>query len=59
MFWIISTVSLIYGKFFDPMFDGFYVLLMRQLVFNRPQRMGWSKKQRKPLKLTKIDHLRT
>ena len=32
-FWIISTVSLIYGKFFDPMFDGFIVLFLRQLVF--------------------------
>ncbi len=41
MFWIISTDSLIYGKFFDPMFDGLIVLLMRQLVFDQPQRMDW------------------
>ena len=62
MFWIISTVSLIYGKFFDPMFDGFIVLFLRQLVFEPTATHGLaagSKNQGKPLKLTKIDHLRT
>ena len=63
MFWIISTVSLIYGKFFDPMFDGFIVLFLRQLVFEPTATHGLaapgSKNPGKPLKLTKIDHLRT